>query len=347
MRLCFRKHPTRQLRYKLIGFSWFLWFILLTDYHFNLLNRAGDSLGFPTCQVQLHHEQSCEGPLLNQRPTTQPTTEWFGRAGLRVAPCHGWCARESSKENGSGRDLDEDWYSLDLWSQCPGKKTSDFRWFKMWQVSVWLVFLYSQVSCASSWSWHTSACFGTRIRRCWCLQHGRTPLSFATLQAWFYQVYPGYLGVTLKNYLGMLWTSHHSNHSIFHPILEHHQMCRKSSKKTCCLGYIWTLWTFPSNLSSPDFLGYLVDTAISCPGIPCWPFNNSLARTEARPWSWGWRVGPGQVYAGKYYLLPWSMVISTPICSRYTLPRTNSSHLKIGLPNRIIIFQPSLFQGLC
>ena len=43
------------------------------------------------------------------------------------SPYHGWYARESSKENGSGRDLDEDWYSLDLWSQCPGKKTSDFK----------------------------------------------------------------------------------------------------------------------------------------------------------------------------------------------------------------------------
>ena len=39
----------------------------------------------------------------------------------------------------------------------------------------------SQVSCASSWSWHTSACFGTRIQRCWCLQHGRRPLSWGKL----------------------------------------------------------------------------------------------------------------------------------------------------------------------
>ena len=34
-----------------------------------------------------------------------------------------------------------------------------------------------QVACASSWSWHTSACFGTTIQRCWCLQRGRTPLA--------------------------------------------------------------------------------------------------------------------------------------------------------------------------
>ena len=29
----------------------------------------------------------------------------------------------------------------------------------------------------------------------------------------------------------------------------------------------------------------------------------------------------------------------------YTLPETNSSHLKIGLPNRKVIFQPSIFCG--
>ena len=28
-----------------------------------------------------------------------------------------------------------------------------------------------------------------------------------------------------------------------------------------------------------------------------------------------------------------------------TLPQTNSSHLKIGLPNRKVVFQPSIFRG--
>ena len=129
--------------------------------------------------MQLRPEQSCVVP---GHPMVVLTMGFFNRWR---SPCHGWCARESSKENGSGRDLDEDWYSLDLWSQGKqGKRWKDFRWFKMWQVSVWLVFLYSQVSCASSWSWHTSACFGTRIRRCWCLQHGRRPLSLGNSALW-------------------------------------------------------------------------------------------------------------------------------------------------------------------
>ena len=29
----------------------------------------------------------------------------------------------------------------------------------------------------------------------------------------------------------------------------------------------------------------------------------------------------------------------------YTFPKTNSSHLKIGLPNRKVVFQPSIFRG--
>ena len=52
----------------------------------------------------------------------------------------------------------------------------------------------NRVACVSSWSWHTSACFGTRIQRCWCLQRGRRPLAcrmpdqvmpFCGKQMWF------------------------------------------------------------------------------------------------------------------------------------------------------------------
>ena len=50
-------------------------------------------------------------------------------------PCRGWYARESWQENGSGRDLDEDWYSLVQRSVSTEK---DFK--SDWRVSVWLVF---------------------------------------------------------------------------------------------------------------------------------------------------------------------------------------------------------------
>ncbi len=35
----------------------------------------------------------------------------------------------------------------------------------------------------------------------------------------------------------------------------------------------------------------------------------------------------------------------TKVPKNVTLPETNSSHLKIGLPNRKVVFQPSIFRG--
>ena len=42
-----------------------------------------------------------------------------------------------------------------------------------------------------------------------------------------------------------------------------------------------------------------------------------------------------------------SPIGSLPFKILYTLPETNSSPLKIGLPNRKVIVQPSIFKGLC
>ena len=82
MRLCFRKHPTRQLRYKLIGFSWFLWFILFTIDGLPLQSSESSR------RSRLPYLSSAAAPRAvlwgtfapNQRPTTTTTTEWFGRA---------------------------------------------------------------------------------------------------------------------------------------------------------------------------------------------------------------------------------------------------------------------------
>ena len=116
-------------------------------------------------------------------------------------PCRGWCATGSWQEIESGRVLDEDWCS----SGCRHGELSwkpFASWRLIWQFDITHILMYiiymcvimclctwrvytcdshekcNRVACVSSWSWHTSACFGTTIQRYWCLQRGRRPLAF-------------------------------------------------------------------------------------------------------------------------------------------------------------------------
>ena len=38
-------------------------------------------------------------------------------------------------------------------------------------------------------------------------------------------------------------------------------------------------------------------------------------------------------------------IYTNQLCGDYTLPETNSSSLKIGFPNRKVVFQPYIFRG--
>ena len=67
---------------------------------------------------------------------------------------------QADTENSAGSLL-----PLDVWSDSLKSKCNSHR-------------KCNQVACVSSWSWHTSACFGTTIQRCWCLQRERKRLAY-------------------------------------------------------------------------------------------------------------------------------------------------------------------------